>query len=356
MTPLRLGILGFAHGHVNIYARRWQAEPELGVALAAGWDPDPERLARAAGDFGLRACPSAEAVLDGGVDAVVIAAETSLHADLVEKAAAAGKAIVLQKPLCLTLAEADRIVAAVEAAGVPFTLAWQMRVDPENLRMRELLGDGSFGAVHTIRRRHTLGVLLDPAFHRSWHVDPELNRDLWADDAAHAADFMYWLFGMPESVTAELAVLTRPPAGTDTGIAIFRYADGLLAEVSCSFANVAGENTTEITAERAVIVQNYGDGPSTARKPPGAISLKWMRQGDTAWTVEPCPGVASQGERIAALAAPLAEFLRGRREALATAREGRDVLRMILACTTASAEGRRVRLDGPLPEKAECAN
>ena len=71
---------------------------------------------------------------DPGIEAVVVAAETSLHASLVV-AAAAGKKIVLQKPMALTLAEGERIVSAVERAGVPFTLAWQMRVDPQNVQM-----------------------------------------------------------------------------------------------------------------------------------------------------------------------------------------------------------------------------
>lgn len=342
---MKIGILGFAHGHVNAYCGRWRERPDLGVEVAAGWDHDAGRLSSAADKHGLAPCESPEALLAApGLGGVVIAAETSRHADLVERAAAAGKAIVLQKPLALTIEEADRIVAAVARHRVPFTLAWQMRVDPQNLKMRELIAAGGLGKLFMIRRRHSLGVMLDPGFLKSWHVDPRCNRDIWADDAAHPIDFLYWMLGKPASVWADLDTLWSREHPNDNGIAVFRYANGLFAEVSCSFTCLAGENTTEVIAERGVIVQNYGDAPSTAMKPPGAICLKWYLKGDKQWTVSDIAGVASQGERIAHLAGPLAEFLGGRRPPLASAEEGRDVLRLVLACYESSSQGRRVML------------
>jgi predicted dehydrogenase len=116
---MNVGILGFAHGHVNMYCNRWREAPELGVSVTAGWDHDAGRAKRAAENHGVRLFDSPEALLgESDVEAVVIAAETSMHADLVEKAAAAGKKIILQKPMCLTMDEADRIVVAVEKSGV----------------------------------------------------------------------------------------------------------------------------------------------------------------------------------------------------------------------------------------------
>ena len=118
MNTVRIGILGFAHGHVNMYCERWRKEEaQFGLQLVAGWDHDAARLSGACERYGLVAAESPAALLARpDIDAVVIAAETSMHADLVEQAAAAGKAIVVQKPLALTLAEADRIVAAVARA------------------------------------------------------------------------------------------------------------------------------------------------------------------------------------------------------------------------------------------------
>jgi predicted dehydrogenase len=339
---VNVGILGFAHGHVGLYCGRWREHPEWGVRVVAGWDRDAVRLADGAAKQGIAACASAgELLARQDVQAVVITAETAFHAELVEQAAAAGKAIVLQKPISLTVGEADRIVAAVRRHGVPFTLAWQMRVDAHNLKARELLASGQFGRVFMVRRRHCLCTHDWPAFDQSWHVQPELNRDIFADDAAHAVDFIYWLRGMPVSVIAELGSLLNPKIPNDNGIAVFRHADGSFSEAVCCFATPAGENTLEIACEHGIIVGNYGDLPSSAVRPEGAPQLKWWLRG-SGWTVSDLPAIKAQGERIGGLAEPLADFLHGRRPAIATAEEGREVLRLTLACAESSAAGRRI--------------
>ncbi len=346
MNTVRVGILGFAHGHVNSYCARWRSMPELGIHVTAGWDHDAARLAQACANLQIEPVASAKSVLDrSDVDAVVIAAETSLHADLVEQVAAAGKAIVLQKPLALTLEQADRIVSAVNAARAPFTLAWQMRVDPHNLRIKSLLAGGQFGKVFMVRRRHCLPTQLWKDFEKSWHVQPDLNGDIFADDASHPADFIYWLMGEPVSVTAEMGTLLNSAIVNDNGIAIFRFADGRFGEVSCTFVALAGENTTEVVCENGVIISNYGDSPScNLAWPVGAVQLKWYLKSTGQWTASDLPDIRNHGERLTGLAAPLAEFLHGRRSPIATAEEGRTVLKMVLACYESARQGRRISL------------
>ena len=331
----RIGILGFAHAHIGMYIAEWRKTDA--VQLVAGWDHDVERAKKSG-------IPVANSVADvlRQVDAVIITAETSRHADLVEQAASAGKAIILQKPLALTLPEADRIVAA--AKKVPFTLVWQMRVDPHNLQIKSLLASGEFGRVFMIRRRHGLPTQTWKDFEKTWHVQPALNRDIFADDAAHPLDFLYWLRGMPVSVSAELSTVLNPAIVNDTGIVVLRYADGSLGEVSCSFVALAGENVTEVICEHGVIIENYGDVPScNVPRPPGAgPQLKWFRAGK--WIASELPEIKSHGERLTGLAVPLVEFLEGKRPAIATAEEGRDVLRIVLACYESAKKGRRVKL------------
>lgn len=348
MEAIRVGMLGLAHSHVHTYGDRWRAEPGLGVRVVAAWDHDAARLEAATRAGDTVGCESSSVLLRrGDIRAVVIGAETSLHADLVEEAAEAGKAIVLQKPIALTMEQADRIVGAVERTGVPFTLAWQMRVDPYNLQIRDLLAGGRFGKVYMVRRRHCLCTHLWKDFDRSWHVQPELNGDIFLDDAAHAVDFLYWLLGKPVSVIAELGSLLNPRIPNDNGIAVFRFADGTFGEVSCSFAAAAGENTVEVVCQNGTIVGNYGDVVSMmAPRPPGGVQLKWFLAGDKGWTTSDLPDVRSHGERIAGLAGPLAEFLRGSRGSIATAAEGRDVLRMTLACRESAQTGRRIGWPG----------
>ena len=343
----RVGILGFAHGHVEAYCRQWRQDEALGVKVVLGWDHDARRAEKSAADFQLARASSVDALVENpAIDAVVIGAETSWHADLVEKSAAAGKAIVLQKPLALTLAQADRIVAAVNRHRVPFTLAWQMRVDPQNIQMKQLVREGKIGRVYMVRRRHGLSTHLWPGFENSWHVRPELNRGMWADDACHAIDFIYWLLGRPQSVIAQIATLHNPRVPDDHGIAVFRYADGAFAEVSCSFVCCAAENSTEIFGSKGSIIQNFGDAPScNVPRSANATGLKWFLPESGVWTISDIPSPPEHGRRIAAVAPELAAFLQGRRGPIATAEEGREVLRMTLAGHHSCELGRMVKLD-----------
>jgi predicted dehydrogenase len=344
---VNVAILGFAHGHVGAYCDQWRKHPELGVNVVAGWDHDPTRASSSREKFAIEVFDTPEALLvRDDIQAVVIGAETSLHADLVEKAAAAGKAIVLQKPMALTLQEADRIVAAVNRHHVPFTLAWQMRIDPQNIEMKRLIQSGEIGRVYMLRRRHGLSTHVWPGFENTWHVKPELNRGMFADDASHAIDWLLWTLGKPQSVTAQIATLRSDKVPDDHGIAIFRYPDGTFAEIVCSFVCLAGENTTEIIAEDAVVIQNYGDAPSCqVPRPEGAAGLKWFTKGAKDWTISPIASPRNHGERIAALAPEIAKFLQGQRPPIATAEDGRTSLAMTLACYKSSELGRAVTME-----------
>ena len=166
----RIGILGFAHGHINAYCGRWRNELSDQVELVAGWDHDAERLTNAAVTHGFTASESLEQLLSqSDIDAIVIGSETAFHAEHVEAAAAAKKTIILQKPIALNLDEANRIVAAINTNKIPFTMAWQMRVDPENLKMKELVDSGEIGRVLMARRRHCLKTHQMAGFEDTWH-------------------------------------------------------------------------------------------------------------------------------------------------------------------------------------------
>ncbi|MCB0122138.1 MAG: Gfo/Idh/MocA family oxidoreductase [Caldilineaceae bacterium] len=345
---VNVGVLGFAHGHVSAYCRQWLHDASFDIKLVAGWDHDTARLAKSAESFGVRPYNNvADFLAHPDLHAVVIGGETSLHADLVEQAAAAGKTIALQKPVAITMAEADRIVDAVNRYGVPFTMAWQMRVDPQNIQMKDLIERGIIGDIFMVRRRHGLpSQRWDVA--NMWHFDAALNRDIWADDTAHPVDFILWLLGEPASVTAEITSLSNPLVPNDNGVILYRYANGLIAEVSCSFACLAAENTTEIIGRSGSIVQNYGDVPScNVPRPADAPGLKWYTAEQQDWTFSEIASPASHGDRIASLSQPLADFFHGRRMPIATAEEGRTALRMVLATYVANSEGRRVLLHDP---------
>ena len=85
------------------------------------------------------------------MDAVAICSSTPTHAPLIEQAARAGKAIMCEKPVSLDLAEVDRALAAVTAAGVPFQIGFNRRFDPAHQAVRDAVVAGELGEPHLAR-------------------------------------------------------------------------------------------------------------------------------------------------------------------------------------------------------------
>lgn len=346
MAPVGIGVLGFAHGHAGIYCQQIQGYDD--ARLVACWDDDEARGKAAAERFGMRYSPHLEDVLgDPNIQAVIVTMETARHADFCQAAAAAKKEILLQKPMALTLADCDRIIEAVERHGVRLMMAFQMRRDPVNRQMRRWIEEGAVGRVGILRRRHCLGVLFDPNFVHGptrWHIDPEKNMGMFMDDAVHAADFLYWFLGRPVSVTAEIDNILTHVAPDDTGVALYRFAGGELGILFNSSVVLAGENTTEVYGDGGVIVQNWGDGPSTPLAPPGARPLKLYRRGVSPprWEEPEFTVPRSHGERIAAVARPFIQMLLSDTDPDVSARDGRVSVEMILGAYQSAKDGRRV--------------
>lgn len=340
---MNLAIVGFAHGHVDAYADEIQHMDDVRVAW--GWDHDSARGAARCAAHGCEFVPDLEQLLAReDLAGVIIGSETAYHADHVEAAARAGKAILLQKPMALTLEHCDRIVRAVESGGARFSMAWQMRCDPQNLWMRQAVQSGLIGKVTILRRRHGLATHLWPDFAKTWHVDPRLNRDIFMDDAAHPADFLYWVLGKPTSVIAEMATLVNPEIANDNAVVVYRFSGGAMGILECSFTCVAAEDTTTIVGDRGTILQSFGDGPSCGPVPiaPGTRGLKYILVGQNAWNIVDIETPLNHGQRIRAVARAAVEFFGGQREPIATAAEGRVNVQMLLAAYQAAETGQRV--------------
>ncbi|MCX7598840.1 MAG: Gfo/Idh/MocA family oxidoreductase [Armatimonadetes bacterium] len=342
-----IGVISFAHGHVNAYCSVWGGMED--VRLVKAWDDDVARGQAQAESFGVPFTADLDDLLsDPAIDLVVIASETSKHADHAVAAARAGKDILLQKPMALSLADCDRIIQAVESQGVYFSMAYQMRHDPANQKIRQLVQDGALGRIILLRRRHCISVLFNKDFLNSWHVKPGLNMGMFMDDASHAADFIYWVLGRPATCVAEIEPVIVDPAITpdDTGVAIYKYADGKLAVLTNSSITWAGENTTEVYGDRGVLIQNHGDGVSTSIPHPCPVLLKLYLadQADKGWQDLGLPVPASHGERIMAVAPDaIADYRAGTPRC--PAREGKVSIEMVLAAYASACQGRRIALD-----------
>lgn len=349
--PIGIGILSFAHGHANVYCQVMKDPASFpDVKLISAWD---ENLARGEAsakryDLPLLATPT-EVIHDPRVDAVIITCETNRHAEMIEQAAAAGKHILCQKPLATTLEDCDRIIRAVRKHNVKFSMAYQMRHDPVNQKIKELLDSQAVGKVAVIRRRHAIGVLLDSNFVNGptrWHIDPTANVGMFFDDATHAADWFYWMLGKPHSVMAEIDNVVTNVAPDDNGVAIFRFSQGEIGILLNSSTTVAAVNTTEIYGTHGTIIQDYGDAPSTSSpRPAGATPLKLIHPGDKEWTVFDLSIPNSQGDRLAAIPRPFIDYLHGKTDQTISAEEGRVAVEMVLAAYQSAREGRRIHIN-----------
>ena len=346
MASIGVGVLSLAHGHIQSYCGEIQGFGDADVISC--WDDDETRGRAAAERYGMAYVADPRAVVeDDRVHAVMIGVETNRHAEMVRLAAHAGKHILLQKPMALTLDDCDQIIGDVDAAGVLFSMGYQMRQDPMNQKIKALIDDGTLGRIGIVRRRHCLNMLFSEAFHSSWHVDPEKNMGMWMDDASHAADFLLWLLGKPLSVMAEIDSILTDVVHDETGCAIYRFGGGPMAILLNSSAVWAGENTTEVYGDRGVVIQNHDDGPSTGTTGiPHPIGLKLFRSEaqQDGWEDLGFELPASHGARIAAVARPFIDYLKDPSSPHATAREGKTCIEMILGAYTSAREGRRVSL------------
>ena len=342
---LRLGVLSFAHGHINAYADVIQDFDD--AEIVAAWDDDLERGAPNCAKYGFVFESDLDRLLArNDIDAVFITSETNKHAQHAVAAAQAGKHILLQKPMALTLEDCDAIVQAVEQYGVKFSMCYQMRADPINQKIKELLDEGAIGKVAIVRRRHAIPVLLNPnfAYPGNWHIDPVQNVGMFMDDASHAADWFYWMLGQPTSVMAEIDNIVTDVAPDDNGVAIYRFKNKEMGILLNSSTMLAAEATTEIYGNQGTIIQNHGDVPSSnVPLPPGAVSLKVFRASPNDWEYIHFP-LVKHGERIRAVPRAVIDYLLDKQAPLATAAEGRICIEMVLGAYKSAKTGQRIQL------------
>ena len=341
---LRLGVVSFAHAHVNAYIETIQGFGDAEVVAA--WDDDAERSEALTRKYGMEYERDLDSLLSrGDLDAVFVASPTNRHAEHVVAAAEAGKGVLLQKPMALTLEDCDRIIEAVDRTGVRFSLCYQMRADPVNQKMKALLDEQAVGAVAIVRRRHAIPMLLNPNFARpgNWHIDPVQNMGMFMDDASHAADWFLWMLGMPRSVIAEIDNVVTSSAPDDNGVAVYRFSRGEMGILLNSSTMLAAEATTEIYGDQGTIVQNYGDLVSSSLpRPSGAAALKIFRAGGDDWELFDLPADTPHSARIRAVPRPLIDYLNDRAGPLATAQEGKQCIEMILGAYESARTGRRI--------------
>ncbi|MFF4209164.1 Gfo/Idh/MocA family oxidoreductase [Streptomyces sp. NPDC001796] len=236
--PLAIALVGA--GRMGSFHAETLAHRLPGVRLAAVADPAPGAARRLADRLG---CPTAhteigELLADPAVDAVVIATPARTHAGLVEAAARAGKAVYCEKPMAVTLAEADRAVAAAAEAGTVLQVGFNRRYDPGFRAAHEKIAAGAIGTPQLLRSLTRDPKLADPARIPPWTI--------FLETLIHDFDTLRFLNpgAEPVEVFAWADALIRPDFKDrgllDTAMVTIRFGDGALATAEASFQAVYG--------------------------------------------------------------------------------------------------------------------
>jgi myo-inositol 2-dehydrogenase/D-chiro-inositol 1-dehydrogenase len=201
-------------------------------------DPDRAAAERLAERCGAAVVTDAEALADPGIDAVVVASSTDTHADLVEAAARAGKAIFCEKPLDLDRGRAEACVVVARECRVLLMVGFNRRFDPNFARLEHEIRDGRIGRLEllTITSR-------DPAPPPIEYV--RCSGGLFRDMTIHDFDMARWLLAEePVEVFAMASTLVDPAIGeagdVDTAAVTLRTQSGALCQISNSRRAVYG--------------------------------------------------------------------------------------------------------------------
>lgn len=184
---------------------------------------------------GLRWVGDLDAVLaDPALDAVVFATPHTGHAQQVQRAAAAGKAVFVEKPFTLTVADAVATIAAADRAGITLAVGFNRRFHPSMGHLRSAVRDGRLGTIVTVTAEQTAtwGLQLQPG---AWRADPrEAPAGAMTGIGVHLIDGMIDLLGPIHAVSAQVARRAAPQGGDDTTGVMLSFANGATGHLFCS--------------------------------------------------------------------------------------------------------------------------
>jgi predicted dehydrogenase len=319
------GFMGEAH------AAAWRS---LGVQSLAVHDDLPAAAQRLAGQFNASVAASLDDLL-AGCDVVDVCTPTHVHSDVVRAAAAARRPVICEKPLARTVADAEAMIAACRAAGVPLFVAHVVRYINEYVAAKQAVDAGRVGRLGVIRLRRESARPNKPADH--WFFDPGKSGGVMMDLLVHDYDYARYLAGDVESVWAR-TVRDASGADVDFGLAVLRHVSGAITHVSGGWVYPWPMFRTgfEIAGDGGLIVYESTDAvPVTpyliGKRDEGAAStgLPDSPVAENPWALELADFVSS---------------IQGGGPPRVTAEDGLEAVRIANAVIDSSRTGRPVRL------------
>jgi predicted dehydrogenase len=168
------------------------------------------------------------------VDIVDICTPTHLHFEMVLRAAAAGKHIICEKPLALTVEQGQEMIAICKKAGVHFFVAHVVRFFPEYALARNSVTAGHIGKIGEVRLSR--GSFRPKKPIGNWFLDEKKSGGMMLDLMIHDFDYARWVAGEVESVFAKKVTTGHPDAPVDYGMVVLKHRGGALSHVAGAWA------------------------------------------------------------------------------------------------------------------------
>jgi len=274
-AEIRVGIVGYGvMGKAHCYAyrvapmlRRLPVTPVVSVISGR----DASAVAAAAVAYGVPEHTTDWRALVGrdDIDIVDICTPPGTHAEIAAAAAAAGKAVLCEKPLAASYPQAAAALAAVTEAGVPNAVSFNYRRLPAVSLMRRMIADGAIGEVRLWRATWLSDEFTDPATPFDWRFDRALGGTTIADLGSHLIDLARWQAGGIRAVCAQAETFIRsrplPGGGTqdvtvdDAASALLRFDSGALGTMEVARAAVRRpcDLTIEVNGSLGTLVFDY---------------------------------------------------------------------------------------------------
>jgi len=225
----RIGLVGcgrISKNHFDALAR------VDGLALSAVCDTDVIRAERAGVEHGVPWFRTLDEMLRSDVcEVVTICTPSGLHSAHGVAAAKAGKHVVTEKPMAISLAQADELVKACDDAGVQLFVVKQNRLNPPIQLLKRAIDKGRFGRIYmanvTVRWQRPQEYYDAEPWRGTWEFDG----GAIMNQASHYVDLIQWLVGPVESVLAKTATQARRIEAEDSGVGVLKFRSGALGVV-----------------------------------------------------------------------------------------------------------------------------
>lgn len=337
-ATLRVGIIG-AGGMGNRHARCWARLP--GARVVAVADPQQHKAEALAAQVGeeVAVYESADGLLDlGEIDLVSICTPTDTHRSLAEAALAAGKHVLCEKPMALSVADCDAMIAAAQASAKLLTIGQVVRFFPEYANAHREVAQGAVGQPAAVRVRRGGGF---PHTDTDWFADPARSGGVIFDLLIHDIDWLLWCFGPVERVYAN-SLTERLAAGKvehlDYALLTLRHHNGVISHAEGTWADPGGFVTTFEVA---------GDGGLLTHDSRKAVVLrKALRSPEDGGRGVPLPSspLAPDDDPYYRQIAAFARAVRDGAPLAVTPEEARDAVAVAAAALESARTGRAITL------------